>query len=77
MYLRSFSGIRAGILASTRRLALLICSAMGAGASAKSPEPPSEQKVQPPYPSVPSRFGQVQPAERESLYTFVPKVSFR
>ena len=68
-----------------RRIAIGICEGLEVGdvsalifrASAKSPEPPSEQKEQPPYPSVPSRFGQVQPAERESLYTFVPKVSFR
>ena len=59
-------------MASTRFLAAAICSSMGSSGAAKSPEPPSEQKVQPPVPSVPSRFGQVQPEESESLYTFSP-----
>jgi len=50
-----------GILASTRFLAAAIWSAMGRKGAAKSPEPPSEQKVQPPVRIVPSRFGQEQP----------------
>ena len=32
--------------------------------SAKSPEPPFEQKMHPPVPRLPSRFGQVNPPLR-------------
>ena len=45
-----------------------ICRSMGSAAdAAKSPEPPAEQKMQPRVPRVPSRFGQVTSALRESL----------
>ena len=43
------------------------CSERGRSGAANSPEPPSEQKLQPPRPFVPSRFGQVQPEFRESF----------
>lgn len=46
-------------------------------AEANSPEPEEEQKAQPPVPRVPSRFGHVKPASRESLMVFPPNVSFR
>jgi hypothetical protein len=45
--------------------------------AAKLPEPCPEQKMQPPTPQVPSRLGQVKGVEREILYTFVPKASFK
>ena len=61
---------RASVFRRLRAFASSSCFSIGAQAAAKSPEPPSEQKVQPPTPSVPSRFGQVQPEESESLYTF-------
>ena len=44
---------------------------------AKSPDPPALQKIQPRFPRVPSRFGQVIPPFNEIRYTFSPKVSFR
>ena len=34
---------------------------------AKSPDPPSLQKIQPPVPSVPSRFGHVKPPSKDTL----------
>ena len=62
----------ASVLRRMRAFASASCASIGAQAAAKSPEPPSLQKVQPPKPSVPSRFGQVQPEESESFYTFSP-----
>ena len=38
-----------------------------AAEEAKSPEPPSLQKIQPPVPSVPSLFGQVKPPSKDTL----------
>ena len=45
--------------------------------AAKSPDPPSLQKIQPRVPQVPSRFGQEQPPFKEILYSFSPKFCFR
>ena len=42
---------------------------------AKSPEPPSLQKMHPPYPMVPSRLGQDIPPSKASLYSFSPNCS--
>ena len=67
MNFRSPSGIPAGSFFSTLALARAICSLIGTKGAAKSPEPPSEQNEQPPKERVPSRFGQVQPEERDSL----------
>ena len=43
----------------------------------KSPDPPSEQKMQPPVPQVPSLLGQVMPPSRLGLYSFVPYCSMQ
>ena len=43
---------------------------------AKSPEPNSEQKMQPPVPAVPSRFGQVKPPSIETFEILIPNRSF-
>ena len=40
---------------------------LAAAEEAKSPEPPSLQKIQPPVPSVPSLFGQVKPPSKDTL----------
>ena len=38
-----------------------------AAEEAKSTEPPSLQKIQPPVPSVPSQFGQLKPPSKDTL----------
>ena len=43
---------------------------------AKSPEPIPLQKIQPPYPILPSRFGQVIPPFNAMRYTFSPNWDF-
>ena len=67
MYFLSSGGMRAGNFPSTRALARRIWSPTGRRGAANSPDPPSEQKLQPPVPRVPSLLGQVQPLVSDSL----------
>ena len=55
------------ILLSIRALASSICFSMLVPLAAKSPEPPSEQKIHPPVEMLPSLFGQVHPLVSDNL----------
>ena len=50
-----------------RSFASPICFPISPAADANSPDPPAEQKLQPPDPTEPSLLGQVHPDDRDSL----------
>ncbi len=67
MYFLSSAGIFDENFESTFLFASMICSSIVDAFAAKSPEPPSEQKMHPPVDTVPSLLGQVAPLVRDSL----------